>query len=158
MASVTASHFVSRSSYVGSQGSETTANFGQIGFKSQSMTHIGLRSLNMVDKLQFRTQSFAKKSVKKAHATGSDAYGKTVCQQGGMDLIFVATEVAPWSKTGGLGDVLGGLPPAMAVSRGFLILSFIFEKCQARLVFDQFLLWYCCAGKRPPGYDNLSTI
>ncbi|KAF9667057.1 hypothetical protein SADUNF_Sadunf16G0293300 [Salix dunnii] len=122
MASVTASHFVSRSSYVSSQGSETTANFGQIGLKSQSMTHNGLRSLNMVDKLQFRTQSFAKKSVKKAHATGSDTYGKIVCQQGGMDLVFVATEVAPWSKTGGLGDVLGGLPPAMA-ARGHRVMT-----------------------------------
>lgn len=34
----------------------------------------------------------------------------------GMSLVFVASEVGPWSKTGGLGDVLGGLPPAMAVS------------------------------------------
>ncbi|KAJ6752359.1 hypothetical protein OIU85_002760 [Salix viminalis] len=122
MTSVTASHFVSRSSYVGSQGSETTANLGQIGLKSQSMTHNGLRSLNMVDKLQFRTQSFAKKSVKKAHATGNDTCGKIVCQQGGMDLVFVATEVGPWSKTGGLGDVLGGLPPAMA-ARGHRVMT-----------------------------------
>ncbi|KAJ6297835.1 hypothetical protein OIU76_019028 [Salix suchowensis] len=122
MASVAASHFVSRSSYVSGPGSETTANLGQIGLKSQSMTHNGLRSLNMVDKLQFRTQSFAKKSVKKAHATGSDTCGKIVCQQGGMDLVFVATEVAPWSKTGGLGDVLGGLPPAMA-ARGHRVMT-----------------------------------
>lgn len=35
---------------------------------------------------------------------------------GGMNLVFVGAEMAPWSKTGGLGDVLGGLPPAMAVS------------------------------------------
>jgi granule-bound starch synthase len=140
MASLTASHFAPRNSYVSSHGSETTENFGQIGLRSQSMTHSGLRSLNMVDKLQFKTQAFARKSVKKAYATGNDTSGKIVCLQGGMTVVFVATEVAPWSKTGGLGDVLGGLPPAMAVSRGFLILSFIFEKCQARLVFDQF---YC---------------
>lgn len=31
-----------------------------------------------------------------------------------MNLVFVGAEIGPWSKTGGLGDVLGGLPPAMA--------------------------------------------
>jgi glycogen synthase len=41
-----------------------------------------------------------------------------------MNLIFVGTEVGPWSKTGGLGDVLGGLPPAMAVSL-IIVFSFV---------------------------------
>lgn len=40
-----------------------------------------------------------------------------------MNLIFVGAEVGPWSKTGGLGDVLGGLPPAMAVSTYHIIES-----------------------------------
>merc|ERR1719399_57382 len=31
-----------------------------------------------------------------------------------MNLVFVAAEVAPWSKTGGLGDVMGGLPVELA--------------------------------------------
>ena len=39
-----------------------------------------------------------------------------VCATAGMNVVFVGAEMAPWSKTGGLGDVLGGLPPAMAVS------------------------------------------
>ena len=31
-----------------------------------------------------------------------------------LDLVFVSAEVAPWSKTGGLGDVMGALPVALA--------------------------------------------
>jgi len=31
-----------------------------------------------------------------------------------MNIVYVTSEVAPWSKTGGLGDVAGALPPAMA--------------------------------------------
>ncbi len=37
-----------------------------------------------------------------------------------MQLLFVASEVAPWSKTGGLGDVAGALPRALA-ARGHAV-------------------------------------
>ncbi|KAM1977842.1 hypothetical protein ACFX16_014600 [Malus domestica] len=41
--------------------------------------------------------------------------GVIVCGSG-MNLVFLGTEVGPWSKAGGLGDVLGGLPSAMAAN------------------------------------------
>ena len=39
-----------------------------------------------------------------------------------LNLMFVAAEVAPWSKTGGLGDVVGGLPIELA-KRGHRVLT-----------------------------------
>lgn len=114
MATVTGSHFVSRTSH----GAETKANLSQTGLRNQSMTHNGLRFLNKVDRLQMRTnaKAVARNAVKDEHPTANDKLsGKIICGTG-MNIIFVGAEVGPWSKTGGLGDVLGGLPPAMAVS------------------------------------------
>ncbi|KAE8658593.1 Granule-bound starch synthase 1 [Hibiscus syriacus] len=108
MATVAASRFVSTTSH----GAETKANLGQIGWSNQPMIHNALRSVNKLDRLQMRTN--AKAAVKEAHPTANHKLnGKIVCGTG-MNIVFVGAEVGPWSKTGGFGDVLGGLPPEMA--------------------------------------------
>ncbi|MCO5609107.1 hypothetical protein L7F22_063329 [Adiantum nelumboides] len=45
-----------------------------------------------------------------------------VCSTAASNIIIVAFEVAPWSKTGGLGDVIGGLAPALA-ARGNRVMT-----------------------------------
>eukprot|EP00250_Pteridium_aquilinum_P007324 c17067_g1_i1 orf=268-2106(+) len=45
-----------------------------------------------------------------------------VCSSLCSNIVFLSTEVAPWSKTGGLGDVVGGLAPALA-ARGNRVMS-----------------------------------
>jgi Starch synthase catalytic domain len=46
-----------------------------------------------------------------------------------LTLCFVAAEVSPWSKTGGLGDVVGGLPIELA-KRGHRVMS-VAPRCAA---------------------------
>lgn len=127
MATVTASQFVPGSTQLyGASGAAAEANLAQMGLRNQSMTHNGLRSLNVVDRLQMKTTSKAmrNKAVKKVQSTASDMpSGKIVCGSG-MRIVVVSAEVGPWSKTGGLGDVTGGLPPAQAVSN-YILLCFI---------------------------------
>ena len=45
-----------------------------------------------------------------------------------MSIVFVATEVSPWSKTGGLGDVVGSLPMELA-KRGHKVMT-ISPRCE----------------------------
>ncbi|KAL6290582.1 hypothetical protein ACE6H2_008092 [Prunus campanulata] len=124
MATVTASRFASTSSHVSygavSSVSEPKTGYKKMGFGKQAMTHNGLRALNTVDELRVKIMgnSIARQARSKSFnstRTGSRTAGTIVCGSG-MNLVFLGTEVGPWSKTGGLGDVLGGLPPAMAAN------------------------------------------
>lgn len=114
MATVTGSYVVSRSACLNYQGrtAEAKVNSPQITLNKRAFAYDGLRSLN---KLHVRTARVAKTCSSINKAGSERVSGKIVCGSG-MNLVFVGAEVGPWSKTGGLGDVLGGLPPALAVS------------------------------------------
>jgi granule-bound starch synthase len=72
--------------------------------------------------LQSHAEANFKQVLRKALSVGPKGPKGVVTCSGGMDLVFVSAEVAPWSKTGGLGDVLGGLPPALA-ARGHRVMT-----------------------------------
>ncbi|OEL23155.1 Granule-bound starch synthase 1, chloroplastic/amyloplastic [Dichanthelium oligosanthes] len=79
----------------------------------------GLRSRASPDTLSLRTSARAaprQQAHRRAQRGGGRFPSLVVCAASGMNVVFVGAEMAPWSKTGGLGDVLGGLPPAMAAN------------------------------------------
>ncbi|KAL7003777.1 NDP-glucose--starch glucosyltransferase [Sarracenia purpurea var. burkii] len=122
MAAVTSSLFVSRTSNINTRvesGSDPNLTLGGNGLRNKLMTHSGLRSLDKLDFLQLRTKAKAGTCQLKRKGSKTEtarAWQGVVKCGSGMSLIFVGAEVSPWSKTGGLGDVLGGLPPAMAAN------------------------------------------
>ncbi|CAA6655880.1 unnamed protein product [Spirodela intermedia] len=105
MASVTVSNIVSRSAH-GACDVEprTSGNRKALCLRSQSTTFHGLRSLNKVDSFQKPKNgkaSFTQAPNKGVRSGKSKHSGAIVC---GMNIVFVSTEVAPWSKTGKNGN------------------------------------------------------
>lgn len=151
MATVTASQFTSRSACGNSHGvgSETKANnMAKMGLRSQSMTYNGLRSLKMVDRLQLRAKAVSTKAAKEVYAADQNGIPtENTIEGSGMCLVFIATEVGPWSKTGGLGDVLGGLPPAMA-ARGHRVMTIAPRYDQYKDAWDTCVVWEIKVGNR----------
>ncbi|KAH7522908.1 hypothetical protein ACOSP7_000735 [Xanthoceras sorbifolium] len=120
MATVAVSSFVASSSHANYHGLGVTSGSDTKALQMKhGMTHNGLRRLNEDD--GFHIKTIAKATDRQASRNKFRRQnmlrhvGIIVCGSG-MNIIFVGTEVSPWSKTGGLGDVLGGLPPAMAAN------------------------------------------
>ena len=118
MATITASHLLASS---GHGTSETNAISSQISQRGQvMMSHSGLRSPSNLGSLKVRPRgvmaaSQAMRKIVSQEVQSAKPVAEIAINKG-MSIVFVSCEVGPWSKTGGLGDVLGGLPPAMAVS------------------------------------------
>ncbi|RLN13601.1 granule-bound starch synthase precursor [Panicum miliaceum] len=103
-----------------SQLATTHAGFGLGG--DTSMFRRGVQGLRgpraSAGTLSVRTSARAapRQQSRRPQRGGGRFPSLVVCAAAGMNVVFVGAEMAPWSKTGGLGDVLGGLPPAMAAN------------------------------------------
>jgi granule-bound starch synthase len=119
MASVNAARFISRTSHGDSTiatGSESNMIFVENALRNRTTTHSGRRFANKVDLLQLRTSTSSASRKWRTEGSKSVTARESVAIKCGMSIVFIGAEVGPWSKTGGLGDVLGGLPPAMAAN------------------------------------------
>ncbi|GAB2300802.1 hypothetical protein Dimus_034836 [Dionaea muscipula] len=116
MASLTASHFVSRNATP-----ESKSYLADLKSQLAGRTQCGLALLRKVDNLQLKANAMPTRRSIRPKIQRIQSSSTIICGSG-MNLVLVAAEVAPWSKTGGLGDVLGGLPPAMA-ARGHRVMT-----------------------------------
>ncbi|RZR74677.1 hypothetical protein BHM03_00041231 [Ensete ventricosum] len=138
MAAVTSSCFISRTScsgYGGAFDSESiTFQSRRVPYlRTLATTYEGLRTRNVVDsrQMQLNAKATSRQARRGTRHASQRPWAIVVCGSG-MNLVFVGAEVAPWSKTGGLGDVLGGLPPAMALKVGDRMETVRFFHCYKR--------------------------
>jgi len=82
---------------------------------SRSLTSIpqfrGLKSIEGFRLVSVSSQRGLRNSRKLRQSLNVNSRSRqTLCTTAGLNLVFISAEVTPWSKTGGLGDVVGGLP------------------------------------------------
>lgn len=89
-----------------------------VSLRDSAISHHGLRTFNNVDSLSLKQKPriISRQGSSKRTENGTTGSPVVVCESAGMNIVFVCAEMEPWSTTGGLGSVLGGLPAAMAVN------------------------------------------
>lgn len=84
-------------------------------FTGRPLVHRGIRHASIIA----RRAAIRRRVVQSEAATFTSETNKAANP---LRIVFISAEVGPWSKTGGLGDVVGGLPIALA-QRGHNVLT-----------------------------------